>query len=91
MQRVSSVLAFLARYLRASDIDPEAREVLDTLSRAQRRLLELLAQIRDQHERAQRLSEEVGEVWSPERYTRAEALALSRLRQELARRDLLEP
>lgn len=91
MQRVSSVMAFLLRYLAAADIDAEADAVLGTLSPTQRRVLELLAQVREEHERVQRLAQETGEAWSPERYRRAVGLALSRLGQELAQRDLLQP
>jgi chromosome condensin MukBEF ATPase and DNA-binding subunit MukB len=91
MDRVSSVTAFLRRYLEPANIDAEAQEVLAHLSLRERRLLELLASTRQEADRLQHLTRETGEVWTVEKYRHAEGRALSRLRQELDRRSLLQP
>jgi len=86
MQPVSSVTAFLARYLCGPDINPEVREVLAALDPIDRRIVEEYARTPAADERRRRLAEQTGEVWEPVQYDRAEARALSRLQRELNRR-----
>ena len=89
MERVSSVSAFVARYLRSPDAP--AHDLLAALAPLERRVLELLARVPGREQRQQHLLEETGELWAAERYDRLEARALQRLEHELRRRGLLEP
>jgi len=88
MERVSSVTAFLYRYLR--NADSEAREILSVLSDTERRAVELLVSPRAPEERLRNLSEATGTVWSAARYERVVELALNRIQQILLQRGLLQ-
>lgn len=91
MQRVSSVTAFVLRYLAPPDVDPEARAVVGALSPIERRVLELLAGEPSAVKRRRRLADTTGEVWEAARYDRIEARALLHLQHELQQRGLLQP
>jgi hypothetical protein len=91
MERVSSVTAFVLRYLEPREIDPEAHAIVERLSPIEHRVLELLARLHRCEERRHRLAEETGEAWDALRYERIEARALLRLQHELQQRDLLDP
>jgi hypothetical protein len=88
MDRVSSVTAFLYRYLR--NADSEASEILSALSDTERRTVELLVSARAPEERLRRLNEATGTVWSAARYDRVLELALNQLQQILLQRGLLQ-
>ncbi len=91
VQRVSSVTAFVLRYLAPPDADPEARTIVEALSPIERRVLELLAREPSAAERRRRLADTTGEVWEAARYDRTEARALLHLQHELQQRGLLQP
>jgi len=91
MQQVSSVMAFVSRYLADPDAATEAHAIVGRLSPIERRVLELLARVPQQEERRHRLAEETRESWEPGRYERVEACVLLRLQHELQQRKLLEP
>lgn len=88
MERVSSVSAFVARYLTAS-APSEACDLLAPLAPLERRALELLARVPGREQRRQHLVEETGELWELARYERLESRALQRLEHALRQRDLL--
>lgn len=88
MERVSSVTAFLHRYLR--NADSEASEILSALSDTERRAVALLVSAHAPEERLRSLNEATGTVWSAARYERVVELALNRLQQILQQRGLLQ-
>ena len=90
VQRVSSVTAFVLRYLAPPDVDPEARTIVAVLSPIERRVLQLLANVPAAEERQRRLTEETGQTWDRPRYERAETRALLHLQHELQQRGLLK-
>ncbi len=89
MHPVSSVTAFLARFVREPDGDPVALAIWDALAASDRQVLELLARQSDPAARARCLTAATGAAWSTERLRRAERLALTALRRLLADRGLL--
>jgi hypothetical protein len=89
MECVSSVTAFLCRYL--GDPDAEAQEILNALTGAERRIIEILMTEPNSDARLRRLSEETGAIWSTARYERVVNLVLNRLRQLLQVRQRLQP
>ena len=88
MDCVSSVIAFLYRYLR--NADSEAAEILSALTDTERRAVELLVSADAPEERLRNLSQTTGTVWSAARYERVVELALHRLQQILLQRGLLQ-
>jgi hypothetical protein len=90
MEPVSSVTAFVLRYLGPPEIDPEAGAIVEKLHPIERRVLELLACVPGREQRRERLVEQTGEAWGPARYDRIEARALRNLGSELTRRGWLQ-
>lgn len=88
MERVSSVTAFLYRYLR--DPDTQATEILNALDGSERRAVELLLAVRDPDERLRALGEATGTEWSASRYEHVVDRALNRLQRVLQRHHLLQ-
>ena len=91
MERVSSVTAFVLRYLGPPEIVPDAHVIVEKLRPIERRVLELLARVPQREERRHRLAGETRESWEPARYERVEARALLRLQHELQLSGLLAP
>jgi len=89
MQPLSSVTAFLARFAREPDGDPDAQAICDALAPSDRRVLECLAREPDPEARMRRLTAATGVAWSAERLLRSEQLALTALRRLLVARGLL--
>jgi hypothetical protein len=90
MEPVSSVTAFILRYLGPPDVDREAGAIVEKLSPIERRVLELLARVPHCEERRHRLAEETGEAWEPARHSRIEARVLRNLSDEITRRGWLQ-
>lgn len=88
MEPVSSVTAFLYRYLR--DPEAQAQEILNTLDGTERRAVELLISVPDRDERLCALSAATGTAWTASRYDYVVDRALSRLRRRLEQRRLLQ-
>ena len=91
VEHVSSVTAFVLRYLATPETDAETRAILQALSPIERRVLELLARVPTREQRRQRLTEETNERWEAARHERVESRALLRLQSILQERRLLEP
>ncbi len=88
MERVSSVTAFLYRYLR--DPDAQAAEILNALDVTERHALETLLAVRDPDERRRALGEATGTVWSASRFDHVVDGALNRLQRLLQRHHWLQ-
>ncbi len=89
MERVSSVTAFVARYLTAPQ-KAEGEDLFAGLPPLERQALELLARVPGREQRRQHLAEQTGELWEVARYDRLEARALRHLEHALSQRGLLE-
>lgn len=89
MRPVSSVTAFLARFGREPDGDPEAQAIWAALAPGDREVLQLLAREPELDARARRLTAATSVPWSSTRLLHTEQLALTALRRLLAVRGLL--